>query len=77
MNLFDNSPRSATAIALQDTLILRLRREPLIALARQYPDLSLELINVLSERLRESNDRIADLTRTRTRELQKFYDKFD
>jgi HEAT repeat protein len=77
MNLFDNSPRSATAIALQDTLILRLRREPLIALARQYPDLSLELINVLSERLREANDRIADLTRTRTRELQKFYDKFD
>jgi hypothetical protein len=77
MNLFDNSPRSATAIALQDTLTLRLRREPLIVLARQYPDLSLELIKVLSQRLRDSNDRIADLTRTRTRELQKFYDKFD
>ncbi len=77
MNLFDNSPRSATAIALQDTLTLRLRREPLIALARQYPDLSLELIKVLSQRLRDANDRIADLTRTRTRELQKFYDKFD
>jgi HEAT repeat protein len=77
MDLFDNNPRSATAIALQDTLILRLRREPLIALARQYPDLSLELISVLSQRLRESNDRVADLTRTRTRELQKFFDKFD
>jgi HEAT repeat protein len=77
MNLFDNSPRSDTAIALQDTLTLRLRREPLIALARQYPDLSLELINVLSQRLREANDRVADLTRTRPRELHKLFDKFD
>jgi hypothetical protein len=77
MNLFDNSPRSASAIALQDTLTLRLRREPLIALARQYPSLSLELINVLSARLRETSDRVADLTRTRPRELHKFYDKFD
>jgi len=33
--------------AIQDTRTLRLRREPLIALARQHPDLSLELINVL------------------------------
>ncbi|NJO00164.1 MAG: Crp/Fnr family transcriptional regulator, partial [Anaerolineales bacterium] len=77
MNLFDNSPRSDAAIALQDTLTLRLRREPLIALARQYPDLSLELINVLSQRLREANDRVADLTRTRPRELHKLFDKFD
>ncbi|MEM7033601.1 MAG: cyclic nucleotide-binding domain-containing protein [Chloroflexota bacterium] len=77
MDLFDNSPRSASAITLQDTLILRIRREPLIALARQYPDLSLELINILSDRLRAANDRIADLTRTRTRKLQKFYDQFD
>jgi hypothetical protein len=77
MNLFDNSPRSDTAIALQDTLILGLRREPLIALARQYPDLSLELINVLSQRLRQANDRVAELTRTRPRELHKLFDKFD
>jgi CRP/FNR family transcriptional regulator, cyclic AMP receptor protein len=77
MNLFDNSPRSASAIAVQDTLTLRLRREPLIALARQYPGLSLELINVLSARLRETSDRIAELTKTRPRELHKLFDQFD
>jgi HEAT repeat protein len=77
MNLFDNSPRSTAALALQDTLTLRLRREPLIALARQYPDLSLELINVLSQRLRESSDRVADLTRTRPRELHKLFDTYE
>jgi len=74
MTLFDNSPRSATAIVLQDTLTLRLRREPLIALARQHPDLSLELINVLSARLRETNNQIAKLTRSKPRKLQKLYD---
>ncbi|MFL5805285.1 MAG: HEAT repeat domain-containing protein [Roseiflexaceae bacterium] len=77
MNLFDDSPRSVAAIALQDTLTLRLRREPLIALARRHPDLSLELINVLSQRLREANDRIAELTRTKPRELLKLYEQYE
>jgi hypothetical protein len=77
MNLFDNSPRTTSAVAIQDTLALKLRREPLIALARQHPELSLELINVLSERLREANSRVAELTRSRPRELHKLFDKFD
>lgn len=76
-NLFDNSPHEASAIAVQDTLTLQLHREPLIALARQHPDLSLELINVLSQRLREANARVADLTRTRPRELHKLFDQFE
>jgi CRP-like cAMP-binding protein len=75
MTLFDNSPRSERAIATQDTLVLRLRREPLIALTRQYPELSLKLINVLSARLREANDRIAQLTTAKPRELHKVFDK--
>jgi AAA family ATP:ADP antiporter len=75
MSLFDQGPRSATAVALQDTLTLRLRREPLLALTHQYPGLSQELINVLSQRLRQANDRITELTRTRPRELHKAYDK--
>ncbi len=77
VTLFDGSPRSASAIAVQDTLTLSLRREPLIALARQYPDLSLELIHVLSLRLREASDQISKLTRTRPREIHKLFDKFD
>ena len=77
MNLFDNSARDATAIAIQDTLTLRLRREPLIALARQHPELSLKLINVLSERLRDTTAQVANLTRSRPRELHKLFDQFD
>jgi hypothetical protein len=77
VELFDNSPRTDSAVAIQDTLTLRLRREPLIALARQYPEVSLELIHVLSTRLREANDRISELTRSRPRQLQKLFDELD
>lgn len=76
-NFFDNSPNSTSAVAITDTLTLQLRREPLIALARQNPELSLKLINVLSQRLREANDRIAELTRSRPRSLHQLYDQFD
>ncbi len=76
-NFFDSSPHTTSAVAIQDTLTLRLRREPLIALARQNPEMSLALINVLSERLRESNDRIAELTRARPRQLNKLFDQYD
>jgi len=75
MSLFDRSPRSAMARAIQDTIALSMRREPLVALARQQPDLSLELIHVLSQRLRAANDRIAELTRAKPREIHDLYDK--
>jgi len=76
-NLFDNSPHTTSAITIQDTLTLQLRREPLIILARRYPDMSLELIKVLSQRLREANAQVAGLTRTKPRELHKLFDQFD
>jgi CRP-like cAMP-binding protein len=77
MSLFDDSPRSTSAVALQDTLTLRLRREPLIELIRHDPGLSLELIKVLSQHLRAANDRIADMTHSRPREINKLYDALE
>ena len=77
MSLFDASPQPASAIAVQDTLTLLVRREPLLALIRQQPELSLELIKVLNNRLREANTRVADLTKTRPRELHKLFDQLE
>jgi CRP-like cAMP-binding protein len=77
MSLFDNSPRSASAIALEDCLVLNLDQTPIVSLTMQNPDLALELINVLSQRLRETGDRMAEAARSRPRELQKLYDQFD
>jgi len=77
MAFFDDSPRSAAAVAIQDTLMLKVSQEPLVILAQQNPDLSLALIRVLSQRLREANDRIAGMTRARPSELERLYDKLD
>ena len=73
---FDNSQRVTSAIAARDTLVLQLRREPVIELTRQNPNMALELINVLSERLRTNNARVAELTRPQSDKLDKFYNKF-
>lgn len=75
MNLFDDSPRSASALTIEDTRLLKLLREPLVALMRQYPDMLLELIKFLSQRIREANDQIAHLSRSRPRQLNQLYDK--
>jgi CRP-like cAMP-binding protein/HEAT repeat protein len=77
MSIFDEEPRSASAIALEPTLLLGLHRAPLLALARENPDLTLELLRVLSRRLREANQQIADKSRERPRQLEKLYDKLD
>jgi len=61
MSLFDNSPRSADAVASQETLVVTLSRAPFLALTRQYPDLSVHVITALSERLRQANTQIARL----------------
>jgi CRP/FNR family transcriptional regulator, cyclic AMP receptor protein len=77
MSLFDNSPRSTSALTMEDTVLLKLRVEPLIALMRQYPDMSLELIKILSQRIREANDQIIRLTRPKPRQLDQLYDKLE
>jgi alkaline phosphatase/CRP-like cAMP-binding protein/HEAT repeat protein len=73
--LFDATPRSASARALENTVTLSLSRGPLIALVRQNTDLGLSLMSVLSERLRDANNRIADLSRSRPTELDKLFDQ--
>jgi CRP-like cAMP-binding protein/HEAT repeat protein len=74
---FDMTPRRYTATALADTLVLWLHHEPLQKLARQNPDLSLEMINALSQRLRETTDRIVELTRKVSPDVQRIYDVLD
>jgi len=76
-NFFDNSPHSNSAVAISDTLVLQLRREPLIELARQNPNLALQLINFLSQRLREESEKVAGVTRSQPSALNKLYDQFN
>lgn len=78
MSLFYDAPRSVTANAIKETMTLRIRREAFVNFARQYPDLLIELNQVLSQRLVEAYDKISEVTRNRKpRELRKLYDKLD
>ncbi|MBU0495497.1 MAG: cyclic nucleotide-binding domain-containing protein [Chloroflexi bacterium] len=74
MAIFDEEPRSAAVIALEPTLLLCLRRAPLVALIRQDPNLALALIRVISLRLRDAHRQIAAKSVSRPRELEKLYD---
>jgi CRP/FNR family transcriptional regulator len=77
-SLFNQAPRSATATAMDDTVILQINHDAFVAFALQNPELLAEINRVLVERLLEAYDKIAELTRKRKpRELRKLYDKLD
>ncbi len=73
----DGNRRTTSAIAKTDTFTMRLRREPIIMLARKNPDFSLQMITTLSARLREATEQIADLTKTHPQILHRLYDQMD
>jgi CRP-like cAMP-binding protein len=75
MSIFDQAPRSASAIAVGQTLLLGIRREPLLALVEADPSMALDIIRVLSQRLREANEQLARKTKVAPRKLQKLYDE--
>lgn len=58
MGLIDNMPRSATATAIEDTVISVLTRESFETLSKQNPDALMPLLKVLSARLRETIDQL-------------------
>ena len=77
-SLFNQAPRSTTATAMADTVILQIEHDAFVAFALQNPELLAEINRVLVERLLEAYDKIAELTRKRKpRELRKLYDKLD
>lgn len=77
MSIFDNEAHPAEAVALKSSRLLLVRQAPLVALIKRQPDLGLDLLRVMSQRLREANAQIAEKTRPKTKELLDFYDKID
>jgi CRP/FNR family transcriptional regulator len=52
MSVFDDQPRSASAQAMDDTVVRVLRRDRLQAIVHEHPEVLLEFIKNLSQRLR-------------------------
>jgi CRP/FNR family transcriptional regulator, cyclic AMP receptor protein len=61
MALVDGGPRSATATAVTDVTVFRVRKSKFEALLREVPSVAIKLIETLGLRLRTANREIARL----------------
>ena len=78
MSLFYHAPRSVSATALADTVVLEIHRDAFVDFVGQYPDLLVEFNYVLSQRLAEAYDTISEIFPSqKPRELQRLYEKLD
>jgi CRP/FNR family transcriptional regulator, cyclic AMP receptor protein len=56
ISLLDGGPRTATAIAIEDTELLRLDRESLQELVTTHPHAAIDLLTVMGRRLRSTDE---------------------
>jgi CRP-like cAMP-binding protein len=61
MALLDDEPRSAHVIAMEDSIVLALRREDFRQRLRSSPEVAIALLRELSRRLRRADDQIGSL----------------
>lgn len=61
LSLFDPEPRTSTATAVTDVRLVSLAHDAVIGLITSHPQTSLELLRRLAQRLRKSNEVLADL----------------
>ena len=61
LSLFDPGPRTATATAVTDAKVARLRQAALRPWIANRPEIAEQLLRVLARRLRRTNDALADL----------------
>jgi uncharacterized membrane protein len=56
ISLLDGGPRTATAVAVEDTETLTLDRDQLLELVTRHPHAGLDLLTVMGQRLRATNE---------------------
>ena len=61
LSLFDPGPRTASAVAVTDARVARLRQSALRPWIANRPEIAETLLRVLARRLRRTNDSLADL----------------
>ncbi|GAB6098365.1 Crp/Fnr family transcriptional regulator [Halanaerocella petrolearia] len=62
MALLDNNLRSASVKAIKDCQVLVIEKSKFKQVVAEYPEISLKIIAILSQRLRKANDQIQNLT---------------
>lgn len=61
MSVIDRQPRSASVIALEDCELLVIHRRDFLEILKEYPEISLEILSVLTQRLRKADAQIETL----------------
>ncbi len=61
LSLFDPGPRTATATAVVDSKLLALAHDQVIGLVKEHPQVALQLLRRLAQRLRKANEVLSDL----------------
>lgn len=59
---FDGGPYPATAATMEDSEIYLIRRENLLEVVKRHPDISIKIIAVLGQRLRQALELVHDLS---------------
>ena len=62
MALLDGESRSANVIALEETEVLTLNREDFLVVLHDYPQIAIQLLKEMADRLRKSDRHIASLS---------------
>ena len=61
LSLFDPGPRTSTASAVVDAVVLELGHDQLLAWLQENPTVAIQLLQALARRLRRTNEALADL----------------
>ncbi len=59
--LFDGGARTASAAVLEDGEVLTLDREDLLGFVRRHPEAGLDMLAIMTRRIRETNARLASM----------------
>ena len=62
MSLIDGDSRSANVIALENTKVFTLNRLDFLNVIKKYPNIAIELLKVLGQRIRKSDRQITSLS---------------
>jgi CRP/FNR family cyclic AMP-dependent transcriptional regulator len=60
--LFDGGARTASAAVLEDGEVLTLDREDLLGFVRRHPEAGLDMLAIMTRRIRDTNARLASMT---------------
>ncbi len=61
ISFLDRGPRTADAVVIEDSEVMEIERQDFSQLIREYPEVSMRLIEILCSRLRRTSEQVEDI----------------